>query len=268
MITLLNPQKINEWNKKLSKSYKEKPMKELIVLPIVLFVVSFIVFLSTSGGNSENEVKGDLNQISVSTEFQRNIDGKQKVVVWVQNNSPYKFSGNLSMIFKSTGNNVPIDNDTVFVENLVAGQKTYSILWCKPASSITAEWSWSSTSFIEKVKDSESDSAYKMIKDKTDSGGAIVPKLEFFLATDRNYNNMYQFIKNREIDKGYLYHAVFVDDEKYAQFSKYPISAMMFDENVSKHIVATYVCNPSNNYKDFTYYEKNSFESKPQSLKD
>lgn len=79
---------------------------------------------------------------------------------------------------------------------------------------------------------------------------------------------MYQFIKNRKVNKGIFYHAVFVDDEKYAIFSKYPITAMTFDENQSKHIIATFWYNTQNGNRDFTYYENNRWDSVPKTKTD
>lgn len=113
-----------------------------------------------------------------------------------------------------------------------------------------------------------SNPSYKLLKEKKEAGGTVTPQIEFYLAQDRNYDQMYQFIKKRKVAEGIFYHAVFVDDEKYAVFSEYPITAMTFGEEQSKHIVATYVFNTNNGNREFTSYEKNSWESTPQIRRD
>jgi len=259
-----------------------KPKKTMIIMSVIigLMIIGGIVGedekteKSSSSAQVEkkeikNKVEYDINQIDVTFDAQDVINSKQKIVVWVMNNSKFIFSGNLSVKIKAKVNDQIMGSDMVFIENLNPGQKTYAIIWSKPSSSSAANYEWSSTKFIEdktKAKNTE-DSPYKFIKEKTESGGTIQPKIEFYYASDRNYQKMYDFIKNRKVNSGIFYHAVFVDDEKYAVFSKYPITSMTFDEDQSKHIIATYVYNTQNGYKSFTYYEKNSWESAPKTIK-
>jgi len=218
---------------------------------------------------SNNSVKGDINQIVVTNEAQDIFDGKQKIVVWVQNNSNLIFEGNLRFDIKSSIDDSKIGGDTIFIENLQPSQKTYALVWSKPSSNSTAEYEWSSIKF---TKDSnvtvDATAPYKFLKEKKESGGTIVPQIEFYLAKDRDFDKMYKFIKNRKVNKGVFYHAVFVDDEKYAQFSKYPIISMTYDDEQSKHIIATYWHNTENGNHEFSFYEKNSFESVAQSRRD
>ncbi len=109
---------------------------------------------------------------------------------------------------------------------------------------------------------------YKLLKEKIEKGGTVTPKIEFFHATDRNFEKMHKFIRSRTVPQNSLYHAVFVDDPKYAVFSKYPISAMYFSEEASKHIIAIYTYNTVNGNHGFSYYEKNSWESIAKIRKD
>jgi hypothetical protein len=70
------------------------------------------------------------------------------------------------------------------------------------------------------------------------------------------------------VPKGYFYHAVFVDDARYAKLSQYPITAMTFPEEQSKHIVAEYWYNTANGNREFSYYDKNAWESVAKTRKD
>lgn len=101
------------------------------------------------------------------------------------------------------------------------------------------------------------DSPYKFLKEKKEKRGAIISQIEFYLATDRNCEKMKKLIKTRKINDDVLhYRAVFVDDEKYAIFSKYPITAEMFEEEQSKHIVASYSYTTQNGHEGFACEKK------------
>src|SRR3989339_475275 len=119
-----------------------------------------------------------------------------------------------------------------------------------------------------KVGQQASSPSYKLLKEKKEAGGTVTPEIEFYLTQDRNYDQMYEFIKKRKVGEDMLYYAVFVDDEKYAIFSEYPITAMTFGEEQSKHIISTYWFNTANGNREFTYYEKNQWESVPKTRKD
>lgn len=264
-----------------------KPKKTMIIMSVFwgLIVIAGIVgneestvdtqlktFVqkTQSEKKQQNETTEDINQIEVTFDGQDIINGKQKIVVWVKNNSKDIFTGNLSVTVKSKIDNSKLGSDYVFVEDLNPGQKTYAIIWVKPSNSASADYEWSSIKFIKDTSNvvNTANSPYKFLKDKTEDGGTFIPKIEFYLATDKDFDKMYQFIKARKVNNGVFYHAVFVDDEKYVTFSKYPITAMTFDEEQSKHIIATYQYNTQNGYRNFTYYEKNSWESAPKTKKD
>jgi len=224
--------------------------------------------VNTDKENIAKKVDYNLNQIKITFKGQSISEGKQKIVVWIKNTSKYIFSGNLSVKIKSKINDSKLGSDIIFIENLNPGQKTYGVIWSKPSQSISADYTWAATKFTKDTSSGANlkNSPYKFIKDKNESSGTITAKLEFFLVNDKDYKMMNTFIKNRKINKGLFYHAVFVDNEKYAIFSKYPITSQMFDEEVRRHIVAEYVNNTQNGYKKFEYYEKNSWESSAKKI--
>lgn len=206
--------------------------------------------------------KEDIESIKVSTDFQDIIDWKQKIVVWTENTWKTIFSGNLTVKIFSSINNSPLGGDTVYVEKLIPWQKTYAIIWSKVGTSLNSQYSWSNTKFqVETQWEKKENSTYKLINTKKEQWGTLVPQIDFYLATDRDFDNMYTFLKSKQITKWIFYHAVFVDDERFGTFSKYPITAMTFEEEQSKHIVATYWFNTLNGNKEFSFYEKNSWES-------
>lgn len=221
---------------------------------------------------NENELTvnrhNSINEIFVSFEAQEIFDGKQKVVVWVKNKSDGIFNGSLACVFRSNIDNSRLGSDVIFIENLAPKQKTYAVIMVKPSSSMILKSDWSSIKFTEMPKNHEN-GPYKLVLEKIDDDdGLMVPKIEFFHAKDKNFDLMYQFLKKRKIPKGILYHAVFVDDPVFAKTSKYPITAMTFEKEQSKHIVATYWYNPDNGNREFTYYEKNQWESAAKYRKD
>jgi predicted nucleic acid-binding Zn ribbon protein len=133
------------------------------------------------------------DEISVTFEQQDVIGGKQKIVVWTENKSKTIFTGNLSVTLKKKVDNRPVGSDMIFVEDLLPSQRTYAIVWVKPGGTLNLEYSWSSVkakSLPGSGKTETSNHAYKMLLEKTEKGGVVVPKIEFFLATDRNFNDM------------------------------------------------------------------------------
>lgn len=130
--------------------------------------------------NTNKVIDGDINQINVSVDVQDIIDGKQKIVVWVQNSSKYIFSGTLSIKIKSNIDNSQLGSDSIFIEKLISGQKTYGIIWSKPSSSLSSEYNWFSKSFEEDLTQIPSNiSPYKLLKEKKEEGGTLVPQIEF-----------------------------------------------------------------------------------------
>lgn len=80
---------------------------------------------------SENEEL--LKQIKVESEIQDLINGKQKVVVFVTNNSQMLFDGSVLVDLYDVSDKGS-GGDTIFVEKLVPGGKTWAIIWGKPGA--------------------------------------------------------------------------------------------------------------------------------------
>jgi hypothetical protein len=102
---------------------------------------------------------------------------------------------------------------------------------------------------------------YKFIADKTDSGGLVTNKVEIYVADDRDYKRMYEFIKSRPIGSDTLYHAHFFDDEKYAVLPEGGARSLYWDNENMKHIIAEYTRNTVNGFVEFVFYEENKYES-------
>lgn len=206
------------------------------------------------------------SKLNVRYEQQGLINGMMKLVVWVKNESDYLVNGDLQIrVFDENSKRLSSITDVMFVENLSPTDETYAIFKIKPTlGKIKFDYEWSGLEFAIDKTDSKylTDSPYKFLKDTSDRGN----KLEFFLSEDRDFQKMYDFIKNRKVNPGVFYHCVFVDDENFARFSKYPITAMTFDDDVTRHIIAQYGYNTTNGYKNFTYYQKNKSESVPKTL--
>ncbi|MBF0106911.1 MAG: hypothetical protein HQM16_16485 [Deltaproteobacteria bacterium] len=240
-------------------------------LSLILFLALLLLASGSTDETNDSNGSGDCNEISanadtieVTFDTQDVFNGKQKTVVWTQNNSKNVFNGDLSVIAKEYDGSM-LGSDVVFVEKLQPGQKTYAIIWHEPSNLPSYKQKWLSACFkaaSPRANIQPENAPYKLLKQKQEQGGTLVPQIEFYLATDRNYDRMYKFLKSKQFNEGIFYHAVFVDNAKYAEFSKYPISAMYFEETQSKHIVATYWY--ANGNREFTYYEKNSWESRPK----
>lgn len=82
-----------------------------------------------------------INQIEVNIEAQDVIDKKQKVVVWVKNNSTQTFNGHL-YVYGNNAQGKSTGSDTAIIENLEAGEATYYIMWFKPSDSPDIKYSW------------------------------------------------------------------------------------------------------------------------------
>jgi len=262
VIGLFKPNKILLWSKKPTRL---KVFGLWVALNFVLLILlGYYADSEKSNTTQEIDVENVIKQISIRYETQDVFDGKMKVVVWIKNESEYIFNSDLSVAIKTADETRTLGYDLITVENLNPTQETYAIIWVDNGFDTSMRYEWRSPEFsIDKTSAKNlKNIPYKFLKDKVESGS----KIEFYLATDRDYQKMYNFMLSREINEGVFYHAVFVDDEKYAQFSKYPITAMSFDEEQSKHIIAKFEFNTQNEYKNFTYYEKNSWESGPKKI--
>lgn len=105
---------------------------------------------------------------------------------------------------------------------------------------------------------------YIPIDSKTEPSMNLSHKMEIFVAADKNWDNIFNFISSKEITGDVMYNAVFFDDKTFAGFPTGKVSGMNFSENQSRHIVATYTKNTLNGYQSLTVFEKNKFESVPQ----
>ena len=216
--------------------------------------------------NNEIDSQKYVDSLKISFEQQGFDQDKMKMVVWIENKSEFIAEGKLNVDFKTESGNVQLGTDIIEIKSLNPSEKTYAIIWVEK-SNLTAimNYELQEVTFVKdetkgvKVKNAP----YKFISDKVESGN----KLEFYFSKNKDFQKMFEFIKDRKINPGIIYYAVFIDDESYAYPSKYPVSAMSFDEKQSKHIIATYIFNAKNNFKEFTYYDKNSWDSSPKIMK-
>ena len=266
IIGLFKPKNILMWSKNPTrlKVFGLWIATSFILLILLGFYTDSEESFNESNTTQEIDVENVIKQISVRYETQGIHNGKMKVVVWIKNESEYIFNSDLSVSIKTANATRTLGYDLITIENLNPTQETYAIIWVDKGFDTAIEYEWKSPEFsIDKTSVKYlKNTPYKFLKEKVESGN----KIEFYLATDRDYKKMYDFMLSREINEGVFYHAVFVDEEKYAQFSKYPITAMTFDEEQSKHIIAKFEFNTNNEYKNFTYYEKNSWESSPKKI--
>lgn len=275
---LLNPSKALFWSKNPSR------VKVLLIFIAYSVIIAIAMPKSTKSNDltaeitkevpeKDNERRSDeivdyqsaKRQISIRYEEQGVNDGKMKIVVFINNESEYIANGKLDIEVVSASDRDRLGRDVIYVENLYPTQETYAILWVKPSPASILDYEWSNLDFSKDKTGGKylKDSPYKFLKDKRERGN----KIEFYLAEDKDFQNMFDFIKQRNLPQGGFYFAVFVDDEDFANFSKFPITAMTFDDETSKHIIATYGYNAKNGYKEFTYYEKNKLESVAKTLK-
>jgi hypothetical protein len=73
--------------------------------------------------------------------------------------------------------------------------------------------------------------------------------------------------KKQEFTDGIFHIVVFFDNKENAIFPSNPITGGYMDEKPSKHIKAIYTYNKANGYSKLDYYEKNYWESSPQTTK-
>jgi len=107
---------------------------------LVLFVIGSIVGDQSEQVNSDTPQEAavkteeasaeELKAIEVKADFQDVIDGKQKVVVWINNNSDKNFEGTISVRLKSVLGEAR-GSDTIFVDKLPPSIGTTAIIWGK-----------------------------------------------------------------------------------------------------------------------------------------
>jgi hypothetical protein len=207
-----------------------------------------------TSSETDSTVHEDISKIDVSFESRGIKNSRLNTAVFVQNNSTYIFNGSLYVRIINSLDDDRLGSDYLFVVDLNPGQKTYAIIESSPAASVKAEYQWSSTTFennTTKMVVSSGD-PYKFIIDQTGSGGLITNKVEIYVANDRDYKRMYEFIKTRKINPNTLYHAHFFDDEKYAVLPEGGAQSLYWDDEYMKHMIAVYTKNTKNGYEDWS----------------
>lgn len=107
---------------------------------LVLFVIGSIVGDQSEQVNSDTPQEAavkteeasaeELKAIEVKADFQDVMDGKQKVVVWINNNSDKNFEGTISVRLKSVLGEAR-GSDTIFIDKLPPSIGTTAIIWGK-----------------------------------------------------------------------------------------------------------------------------------------
>ena len=101
---------------------------------------------------------------------------------------------------------------------------------------------------------------YEMVDEKVDLSMTYNQKMIFYYTDNRNWEEMYQFVNSLDYKLDGFYYIVFVDD-KNVQFPNGKLSGLGFTKTQSKRIVGVYTYNNMNDYKSFSTYEKNSWDS-------
>lgn len=273
ILGFINPTKVLFWDKKPTRF---KVFGFWILSNAILSILLAVFSVSDSDVSSKMSSKVKINDEIDSEKYvdslkisfeQQGFDGdKMKMVVWIENKSEFIADGKLNVDFKTKQGNTQLGFDIIEIKNLNPSEKTYAIIWIKK-SNLTAIMNYELPEITFRKDETKGvsvkNASYKFISDKIELGN----KLEFYYSNNKDFEKMFEFIKNRKVNPGTIYYAVFINDESFAYPSKYPISAMSFDEKQSKHIIATYIYNTKNNFKEFTYYDKNSWDSSPNILK-
>ena len=111
---------------------------------IIAATVETTAATTTAPSIVEETQRVDLSGIEVRHELQNTFEnGKQKLVVFIKNNSKSIFSGDLNVLAK--GGTETIAHDTIFVEKLKPGQQTFTILWSKPSDYAELKYEWYNT---------------------------------------------------------------------------------------------------------------------------
>ena len=87
------------------------------------------------------QIRKDIN---VTLDFQHFDGDRQKLVIWVENNGEYTFSGKLSMTVRGTSDEFR-GTGTLTVDKLGPGEKTYAIMWLRANTGFagTGGYRWS-----------------------------------------------------------------------------------------------------------------------------
>ena len=105
-----------------------------LALSVILLVLVSRFGSMMNDKNVDFDNDDGIKKIIVASEIQDIYGEKQKVVVWIQNNSKKIFSGSIrTFIYDSTDNLV--GSDIIYPENLKPGDKTFAILWSKIGAS-------------------------------------------------------------------------------------------------------------------------------------
>jgi uncharacterized protein YcfL len=140
-------------------------MKDILLVILCLLVLT----ISLTGCDEVREVDIDeeaqhllreqiKKDITVNLEFQHfNESGKQKVVIWIENNGEYTFNGTLNIsIYTLDGGEVRGTN-TYLIENLEAQSRTYATMLLRPNTGSTGRgrYRWNDVSFKQSQKSTE-----------------------------------------------------------------------------------------------------------------
>lgn len=130
----------------------------------------------------DNQLYNNLEKIELTYELQDILDKKQKVVIWITNNSDKILSGNLRIDIKSRENHI-LAIDSFLIDDLKPGQKKYVIMMADttyPVDNIA--YSWSDVEFTESpIKEANKTLDVDATKELTDDvhmnfGGAGNPE--------------------------------------------------------------------------------------------
>jgi|GEM_PF-5172584 len=107
-----------------------------------------VVQTSTQQTEQQQQIVQEIfNNVAVSHELQNTFyKGKQKLVIWVKNNSNYTFSGLLSVTVKDNILGNELAHEIFDIKNLKPGLQTYGILWIEP-SAVQVEYQLSISSY-------------------------------------------------------------------------------------------------------------------------
>jgi len=124
---------------------------------------------SESGEETFETVQEDLKKIEITHELQDIHEHKQKVVIWVSNDSDKILSGNLRIDIKSRDDHI-LATDNFPIDDLKPGQKKYAVMMAEttyPVNKVT--YSWSNVEFMEPaLKEAEKRIDEEATKEVTD----------------------------------------------------------------------------------------------------
>lgn len=111
------------------------PVKMFLASLVYGIIIIFFVIAYINPQASTQATAKELGVIDVRAEIQDtfNENGKQKVMVYVQNNGDKIFNGSISVMSISTTSKV-IDSDVILIEALASGESTYAVIWLENPS--------------------------------------------------------------------------------------------------------------------------------------